>query len=359
MTKVALILVNTIIKLILGYVFAKLNGKRENLYLLGADYGDYSDDSLALAKYINDQGYKSFHVSNNPQDKTKEIRRGSFQSFVVFFQCRAVYYSHSLSDVIPFGHLCWPIFQILRRPHKIFIQHGVIGLKTNISSSKTLGSYVLAQSKSFDKMVVSSEWEKNLVAEMGVGREKIFITGLARFDRIIPHIDSNQILVFFTWRKKEKKKSNAYCVEDDRTVLFKNSKGCRNLIELGYIVKFMEHAMHSKNNDKSKNPYRSQNNVQLEVNKSSLLITDNSSIAWDFLYKGSDVIFFKPTYDGYVYELPGFGERIANDVNQLDILITKFLEGKKLSDVINVNHFIRYSDKNNCKRILDLSSDLN
>ena len=94
-------------------------------------------------------------------------------------------------------------------------------------------------------------------------------------------------------------------------------------------------------------------------NNSSILITDYSSVAFDFAYNKKPVIYYQYGDDynfknGYFnYESMGFGE-IVDDESDLINMIENYLGNNcKMKDIYKkrVDNFYMFNDKNNCKRV--------
>jgi len=97
------------------------------------------------------------------------------------------------------------------------------------------------------------------------------------------------------------------------------------------------------------------------LNSCDLMITDYSSVAFDFAYLDKPILYYQPNDDipheiGYfkIDEI-GFGDVIY----ELDELIEKIEENIK-NDCKNkskythrINEFFKYHDKNNCRRIYE------
>lgn len=96
-------------------------------------------------------------------------------------------------------------------------------------------------------------------------------------------------------------------------------------------------------------------------NESSILITDYSSVAFDFAYLKKPVIYYQFDENhlekGYFdYNTMGFGE-VINDHEILIQLIIQYLKENcemKEEYVNRVNAFYAYSDKDNCKRVFQV-----
>ena len=169
-------LVRSILLFFLAFISQPVHRKTdpvENLFLLGSNYGGKRDENAtALFNFIESQGYPAFYISNDPTG-TNTIKRGSFNSYVRFFQTDTVFFTHSFSDILPYLHKAHVLINRFKLPRRVFIQHGVIGLKSQISENKTMSDYLASISTSFDKMVVSSEQEFQIVKRLGVPQKKL------------------------------------------------------------------------------------------------------------------------------------------------------------------------------------------
>ena len=102
---------------------------------------------------------------------------------------------------------------------------------------------------------------------------------------------------------------------------------------------------------------------QTLFNHSSLMITDYSSVAFDFAYLYKPVIYYQYGSDYHFdlnesyfnYETMGFGE-IAKTEEELVDLIIDYIENEcKIKYIYRnrITDFFQYHDKNNCKRTHD------
>ncbi|UHH08446.1 CDP-glycerol glycerophosphotransferase family protein [Bacillus subtilis] len=93
-------------------------------------------------------------------------------------------------------------------------------------------------------------------------------------------------------------------------------------------------------------------------NNSAILVTDYSSVAFDFAYLKKPVFYFQYEKNhlekGYFdYNSMGFGEVIADKDALVDKLIN-CMENDCIMDakyIDRVNQFYKYTDKENCKRV--------
>ena len=94
-----------------------------------------------------------------------------------------------------------------------------------------------------------------------------------------------------------------------------------------------------------------------------MIITDYSSIAFDFAYLKKPVIYYHYAKDYHFdleesyfdYKTMGFGEVVDNHEELID-LIMEYVENEcEMKDQYTkrVDDFFEFNDKNNCKRVYD------
>lgn len=96
-------------------------------------------------------------------------------------------------------------------------------------------------------------------------------------------------------------------------------------------------------------------------NNSSILITDYSSVAFDFSYNKKPIVYYQYSDDYnfkdryFDYESMGFGE-VTNDEDNLIDIIEEYLKNDCAMKEIykkRVDNFYMFNDKNNCKRVYE------
>lgn len=96
-------------------------------------------------------------------------------------------------------------------------------------------------------------------------------------------------------------------------------------------------------------------------NNSSLLITDYSSVTFDFAYIKKPVIYYQYADDYHFeetffdYEKMGFGEVISEEDMLIDKIEEYLLNNCKMKDKYKnrVDEFYKFKDRNNCKRVYE------
>lgn len=184
------------------------------------------------------------------------------------------------------------------RGTRIFLQHGVMGAKWS--------SDVYRRSADFDTdmFVVSSEPERRLIVrDFGFAYDDVAVTGLARFDALFAddvQRDPRQVLVIPTWR------FNLYDI--DRYAesdfhrswhAFLTSDRLRALVAQHdlQIVFALHPNMRQYRHLFADVPARivSQGEVDVQhlLKQSALLITDYSSVGWDFSFLDKPVVYYQ------------------------------------------------------------------
>jgi CDP-glycerol glycerophosphotransferase (TagB/SpsB family) len=306
--------------------------------LIGSNYGEQQDpNAKMLTIYLDQVGESVATVVNHPRGKA-ELGRASFSVARQFLSARTVCYTHSLSDVLPHAHRLFIFKRFFNFPQMVFLQHGVIGLKKELSNGVSMSSYISMLAKTFDYMLVSSAWEKKIVRQMGVHESKLAVTGLPRFDRyLVPIKTKKKILVFFTWQDSEHYEKKV----DD----IAQSAAIAALKRNGYELCLITHNMQSKHTEG-----RLSNDLDEHILDSEFLITDDSSVAWDFFYSSREVIFYKPNKP-WLVETNYLNVRTCNDLDSLDCLLKAIPTSTVKPDPTRV---FSYADNNNSARVYEL-----
>lgn len=210
--------------------------------------------------------------------------------------------------------------------------------------------------------------------------DQCVITGLPRFDALYDD-RKKQLLVLPSWRKSIKgayddKTSSVYYDGFVNTDYYKFYNGLINderllakMREKGYTGLFCLHPIFRKQAvDFQKNDVFAINEGFINYNKvfaeSSVMVTDYSTIAFDFAYLKKPIVytqfdkeeFYKTqTYDKgfFEYERDGFGPVCYDLDSAVDALI-KIIDKDCENDYIDrVTNFFVNLDKNNSKRVID------
>ncbi len=263
-----------------------------------------------------------------------------------------------------------------------YLQHGV--------ACADLSVWLNRFYKNIEMIFATSERERNSFIKDNYyyGKKNVVIAGQSRFDDL--YVDTQkQVLILPTWRKsiKESYDQNTTSVYFDgfkNTEYFKyynslinNERLLEAMRKYGYTGLFCIHPIHMKQTvDFTENDVFKVNEGYIDYNdvfaRSSMMITDYSSVLFDFAYLRKPVVythfdkedfFAGQIYDeGYFsYENDGFGPVCYDMESTVDAIIASMerecVNEQKYLD--RINKFYAYSDKNNCKRIYNAIMEKN
>lgn len=257
-----------------------------------------------------------------------------------------------------------------------YLQHGV--------ACADLSSWLNKTNKNLGAIFTSAVKETEAFRTDGYyySPDQIRLTGMARLDAL-RNGDARQILIMPTWRKSIRESydsaTNSVYFEGFRDTeyfrfynsLINDGRLLSAMRRMGYRGLFCLHPIHQKQYvDFQGNDVFKINEGFVDYNQcfedSSLMVTDYSSVLFDFAYLRKPVIyaqfdkeqfFIDQTYDkGYFdYEEDGFGpvcydyeSTVAALVQQVEsgcVNLEKYRERE--------NTFFYFSDQNNCERILE------
>ena len=96
------------------------------------------------------------------------------------------------------------------------------------------------------------------------------------------------------------------------------------------------------------------------INNSSLMITDYSSVFFDYAYVKKPIFYYHASEYHYIkgyfdYETMGFGDVIDNEYELVDKVINCIQNNCIMEEKYKkrVSDFFEFNDKNNCKRVYE------
>lgn len=229
----------------------------------------------------------------------------------------------------------------LYRHDFIFLQHGII--------KDDLSSWLNRADKNIDMFITSAvpEYESVIGGKYGYGPETVKLTGMPRYDRLARNsgaCGSRKIAVAPTWRKGLCRmdagfsESSFFRFYDG---LMKDGRLNAKMKELGYtgmlyLHPMMEGAEPFFTGHGAFSVHEGNADYQRMLDESCMLVTDYSSLSFDFAYIGRPVVYAQPdpdaffmhhTYDrGYFdYAESGFG-KVTRDVRETTDEIIRLME---------------------------------
>ncbi|HHG9510439.1 TPA: CDP-glycerol glycerophosphotransferase family protein [Citrobacter amalonaticus] len=351
----------------LPFFWFKKKKDKKNIWLFGAGNGQYENNIACFHEYV----LNNIDIKNNEiyfitidnsliSDKFdfKCLIRGKARTYALSFIADYLIFDTCNSDISPGIHN-------YLKGLKINVNHGFEGLKKLPSDY-----YVNIDA---DIHCASSDKEKNIkVALCGADSNKVYVTGYPRFDKIAPHKNESirNILFFPTWRSwlesvPVNEIEQSQYVRSVRDFLF-DKKLRKYLIDNNIVLYYKPHhkLKYLKFDDACCNNIKflgPSDDLSLFIREADLLITDYSSVAWDFLYNNRKVLFFIFDMEEYIkyqglyydvrtskshgYSLTGTGMRELVIQSCTEI---KFYHSDMAED------FFKYRDTENCYRLLNL-----
>ena len=227
-----------------------------------------------------------------------------------------------------------------------------------------------------------NEYDSIVNPDYGYTSNEVKLTGLPRYDKLFKKEKlENKILILPTWRSNLTLSVTSGTQNREYNSNFKNSEYFNfynNLInderiiealkKYNYRMKFTVHPSHSAQiKDYKKNDYvdiESKINYNHEFMTSKLLVSDYSSVTFDFAYLKKPLIYSQFDHDtffenqfydkGYFnHKVDGFGE-VTTDY---DITVNKIIEYIKNDCKMDkkylkrIDKFFKYHDDKNCERV--------
>lgn len=335
---------------------------------------DYVADDNAefLYKYCvkQDDGIEKYFIIDKESPDFERMREtndniipfGSFKHKMLYLFSQKIMSSQLTRRIInPFTFKNSSFYEGASNYDYCFLQHGVI--------LHDLSSWIRKYNKNLYLFVTSADAERDSIVNghYNYDADRVQALGLSRYDNL--ESDSKKEILFIpTWRRHLNTKEaiiNSDYLESMNSFL-NNEKLIKYVNDHGYKLVFRPHPDLWKFIDLfdiNENFRIAEESYQQLFKTSSVMITDYSSVAFDFAYLKKPLIYYhRESFEefhynlGYFdYETMGFGDVVRNE----DDLVSKVIEyidnDCKMEDEYKsrVSRFFKYNDRNNCKRIYD------
>ncbi|MDN2649370.1 CDP-glycerol glycerophosphotransferase family protein [Leuconostoc lactis] len=365
-------------------IFFKKKNLKKEVWLINEKIDEARDNGFALFKYVRENHPEIpiyYVITKSSKDLSKIIPfgnvvyYGSIQHFILYLNANVLISSQTLP--YPIGRRLSELLSFcrLKDPKKVWLQHGIIKDKLPHSSM----DYATFQ---YDLISCSAAQEKNfIINEYNYPEKNVVNVGLCRFDTLLSDISENvSIIVMPTFRKwlvPNKRIPTKLEIENFKeSDFFKKYtqllNALANQINDVEIIFYMHYGLQPfsecfeqkfGNNPKIIIAKSEDYDVQKLLVSSNLLITDYSSVFFDFAYMKKPEIYFqfdqneyrKNHYnEGYFsYAKNGFGNVVV-DVEDVIVEVKNSLEnGMSEIYIERVNNFFSHFDRNNSERTFE------
>lgn len=352
-------IINGVAGLVLHKIF---KNRRTRVWVWGSGSGYYENNVKVFLEYCIDKDSNVMHYFETHRENlnlpVKRLKKGSLKAYIMAFNAETLLFDSGYSDIAP-G------FVKYANGLKVNLNHGQEGFKKlPIDYYKKINA---------DIHCAVSDFEKDIkIRECGAPESTVYVTGQARYDNISCELKPTlNILLFFTWRDglqeqtESEVRSGAYFKKIEE-VLF-SPKVAQLLEDAGAYLYFRIHPMIipfeiavpserivsiGPNYDFSK-----------LINDCQILITDYSSMAWDFMYNGRIVVFYPFDYEEYSQD-PGLYLDMQNDLESDVASDCRSLEESLRRAILEITSrqtvkvvdkvYFKFHDNNNCERIYSL-----
>ena len=269
----------------------------ENVLCFDCLYDKFQEqnDVYTFFKYIHKQGVPAkYFVLEDFKDKFKDDKNVYFVKNKWDFIFRYFFEILKSKIIITSFGLFDGIDEVLSKyinSKYIFLEHGVIYLP------KTLEK--IYSPDKFNKILVPTKFTLQAYRNNKIWKEEnMILSGLPRWDNLSLSNSDNKknIFVFFSWRKVFLKKPNSAKQYIKAIVSFLDKLS--SSLPLDVEISFAWHHEILKNNIMLPELNFRINLVKTDeisdiIQKSSLLITDYSSVCWDYFYLDKPVVFYR------------------------------------------------------------------
>ncbi len=348
--------------------------------------GDNGEAFFRYLKSINYKGAKYYYAINRGADFDaikplgNVIDHASWKYKLLYLAAEKTISAHA-DDVVlnPFDNYAYLYQDILRTKDFIFLQHGVI--ESDISGwlnryNKNIRGFICSAYPEYQSIIETPSYFYT--------PNEVWLTGLPRFDRLY-HDEKKYLTLMPTWRKKLAvgmdresgvwKLSQDFC-KSDYFLFYNQLLNHPRLLaaarEHGYTICYFPHpnimpALHLFDHHPEVKFFTPQDAYRDVYAWSNLVLTDYSSAAFDFAYLRKPVVYAQFDHDdffsgshvatkGYFEaERDGFGEVTYDLESTVDLLIDYMKNDCALKPMYRerIDNFFAFSDKDNCKRILE------
>ena len=294
------------------------------------------------------------------------VKRGSLKHWLIFIAADVRMSTH-LFLFAPAAY----VGEFIKRHHtrhtvNVDLQHGITHNTFPSTYKKANGSdlYICGAKPEYEWVRSNFGWDK----------ASIQYTGFARFDGLYDSVLKKQILIMPTWRTELRDVSEEGFLQSDYYLQWRSLIDDPKLLDLAkennslvvfyihYSLRRFAHCFKS-NSDVIQLALFEESDVQELLKESILLVTDYSSVFFDFAYMGKPVIYFQFDYDAFYskhykegffnHAHDGFGPVCSSEDDVIRAIVRSAANGFKMANkyASRAVAFFPLHDTKNCERI--------
>lgn len=367
-----------LLMLVPSLLFRLINWLKHRKLWLVAEQGEARDNGYHFYKYVREKhpGDFCFYAINPESAGYKKVEKlgnaikwGSLRHWLYYMSANLNISSQKSGNPCP---IFWYVVHVKLGlyDNRVFLQHGI---------TKDDSKWLYYSQTHFKYFVCGVKREYDyILKKFGYKKENLLLTGFPRWDDLkdtSKEQKNKSILIMPTWRNWLGGDTNKVFTTKDfsKTDYYKkwseiiNDKEFIKYIEKnGIDVYFYPHIHMQKflsyfaSMSKNIKIVSCDSDIQEYFNKCSLMITDYSSVAFDFAYLGKPVIYYqfdlkeyrkRQLQEGHFsYEDDGFGPvcRVAADVVKAVVSLRSIRQYSN-----RAREFFDFQDSNNSKRVYE------
>ena len=355
---------------------AKILCKKRDIFLFAERGTDARDNGFYMYRYFrqNHPELESYYViTKDSPDRYKVeelgnvVNRGSLKHYLLFITAKYKISTHIMGYSPNIGFYSRFADRLHLKGHRIFLQHGVT--KDNLKA-------LYKNKTNLDRFICGAKPEYDYVSKtFGYEDGEVKYTGFARYDGLHNIVLKKQILCMPTWRmylngvtineleKSEYVEKWNAIINDNRLISTLKNNGLKLIFYPHYELQKHLSLFKSESDEVVIASFKDYD-VQTLLKESRLLITDYSSVYFDFAYMKKPVVYYqfdKEQFEsghyakGYFdYETMGFGEVVEDKEDVIDAILKYIENGFDMGKYEKrTEEFFPLHDKNNCKRIYE------
>ncbi len=347
---------------------------KKDIWIVSENGDDAKDNGYAFFKYVMENKNRKdiYYVITKKSiyyDKVKKYNKNLLYKdslkHNIYTIASTKYISSQIGAGLPFPELVFNLQgTFIYRFKSVFLQHGITQNKVPclLKNESKVDLFCCAGNKEYDFVI----------NELGYDVENVKQTGFCRYDLLKDESkDNNKILMMFTWRKQ---------LEESKENFLKSKyyENIRNLLNNSKLINFIENnnleinlylhdnmvkykSKFSTTSDNIKIVDKTEQDIQNLLKESKYLVTDYSSIAFDFAYMKKPLQYFQFDYEyfrkehleeGYWNYKEGFGSVTYNVEECVEEIIRNYENNFKMENkyIERIRNFYIYCDENNSER---------